>query len=73
MKKMYWKKWLKIATINQLRLVNWPLEVKPPGPRFEIRRLSTTDLRHLVGNYIEYTVKGGTAPQVPMIKRWTGG
>jgi hypothetical protein len=73
MKKMYWKKWLKIATINMLRLVNWLAEVKPPGPQFEIRTLSTIALRMLVGSYIEHKLNGGPAPLIPKIERWTEG
>jgi hypothetical protein len=70
---MYWKKWLKMAMINQLRIVDWPADVVPPGPRFEIRSLRTTDLRKLVGSYIEYKLNNGPDPQVPKLERWTEG
>jgi hypothetical protein len=70
---MHWKNWLKVARANQIRLVNWPDDVIPPDSQFEIRKLSTTALRRLVGSYIEHKLNGGPLPQVPKIERWTEG
>jgi hypothetical protein len=72
-KRMHWKGWLRIATIHMVRLVDWPADVTPPGPLFEVRMLSTTALRILVGAYIEHKLNGGPAPLVPRIERWTEG
>ena len=73
MTKMHWKKWLKIAMDNQLRLVDWPADVMPPGLLFEIRKVSTTALRLLAGSYIEHTLNGGPEPIIPRIEKWTEG
>jgi hypothetical protein len=70
---MTWKGWLKTARENQLRIIDWPGDVQPPGPGFAIRGIGTMALRILVGDYIEYKLNGGSMPIVPKIEKWTEG
>jgi hypothetical protein len=73
--KMSWKRWPRMAMLNSIRLVNWPADVKPPGPDFDTKALGTTALRLLVGDYIKYVEDGeqGTPPDIPDFEKWTAG
>jgi hypothetical protein len=70
---MHWKKWLRTAMLNEIRLINWPVEVKPPGPKFDLKALSTVALRMLVTEYIEHKLNGGPLTLTPRLERWTAG
>jgi hypothetical protein len=70
---MSWKGWLKTAREHQLRIVDWPADVTPPGPGFEIRSVCTAALRILVGGYIDHKLNGAPMPTVPKVEKWTEG
>jgi hypothetical protein len=72
-KKMSWKKWPKTAMINQLRIVNWPAHVDPPGPTFDFKKIGAERIADVVEPYIEYRQNGGSLSLVPKIERWTEG
>ena len=72
-KKMSWKKWTRMAMVNELRIVNWPEEVPTPGPDFEMKTLSTSALRLLVTEYIEAKRRRDPPTDAPRFERWTEG
>jgi hypothetical protein len=70
---MHWKKWLKTAMLNQLRIKNWPNGVPAPGPNFNLKKLSAHALGVLVGGYIQNQENNDSSNIVPDIVRWTEG
>jgi hypothetical protein len=70
---MSWKKWPRMAMRSELRIVNWPTEVMPPGPGFDIKNLNTIQLRLLVNEYINSIQKGGSLDDAPRFEKWTEG
>ena len=71
--KMHWKKFLKSAMENEICIKNWPVEVMPPGPKFELKGLSTYALRMLVTRYIDYKLNGKPHALVPRFEKWMQG
>jgi hypothetical protein len=59
--------------LNEIRIINWPVEVRPPGPKFELKTLSTIALHMLVSGYIDHKLNGGPLALVPKLERWTTG
>jgi hypothetical protein len=72
-KKVHWSKWLKTAMVYKLRIVNWPKGVKPPGPGFDPKNLSTPALHRLVQGFVEHKTNGIPLDNVPKLERWTAG
>jgi hypothetical protein len=73
-KSMPWKKWLKTAMDHQLRIINWPATMTPPGPTFDFKKVTAEDLAGLVADYIDHK-RGGESSldSVPGIESWTDG
>ena len=71
--KMHWKKYLRSAIENEIRITDWPVEVMPPGPKFELKGLSTYALRMLVTGYIDYKLNGKPRVLNPRFEKWTQG
>ena len=58
---------------NEIRIKDWPVEVMPPGPKFELKGLSTPALRMLVSGYIDHKLNGTPHVLVPRFEKWTQG
>jgi hypothetical protein len=71
--KMHWKKWLKIAMLHQLCIINWPIDVKAPSPLFDMKRLSAHALSNLVRIFIQLQKGAETDGQMLKIVRWSDG
>lgn len=52
MTKLPWKWFDDVAAKEQICIVNYPDDVIPPGPNFDVKKLSATELQLLVGPYI---------------------
>ena len=50
--KLPWKQFDDVAAKEQICIVNYPDGVIPPGPNFNVNKLSITELQLLVGQYI---------------------
>ena len=70
---MRWKKWLKTAMLNQLRITDWPAHVEPPGPTFNIKKIGASLIADVVRGYIDSKENGAVGVSIPKIVRWTAG
>ena len=50
--KLPWKHFKEVATREHICIENYPDDVMPPGPDFDLKKLSPADLQLLVGPYI---------------------
>jgi hypothetical protein len=46
--KFQWMNWLKTAERNQLRIINWPINIPPPDRKFNLKDLSAPELQAIV-------------------------
>ena len=74
MTKLPWKQFDDVAAKEQICIVNYPDDVIPPGPNFDVKKLSSTELQLLVGPYIaavqaEKDITGTTF----RVKKWSQG
>ena len=68
-----WKRWIEVATKNKLCIMNWAKGIPPPGPNFEIRKLSASCLRTITKSFIENTLAGKSECEVFSVISWSNG
>lgn len=69
-----WKHWMEFSAKEQLTIVKYPDCVLPPGPDFEIKKVSAIALQLLVGWYIEAIEKGDNTEGTHFsIEKWKDG
>jgi hypothetical protein len=64
---------MKLTMMNEVRIKDWPVEIRPPGPKFELKGLGTYPLRMLVSGYIDHKLNGKPRVLVPRFEKWTQG
>jgi hypothetical protein len=56
---------------HHLRITDWPDTVPPPGPDFDLKKLSATALGELVDGHLENQKNKNYDKSYPRIERWT--
>ena len=70
--KFKWKKWPVTAYFNQLCLVDWPVSLAPPGPKFHIEKLAVAEIAKLSAPF-ERNFKDPGSAMEPAFMPWLEG
>lgn len=70
--KVSWKTFIDLAARESLVLLDWCDGIACPGPNFDVKKMSSTELRSLVEGYIDNELHG-TNHITFSIEKWSDG
>ena len=72
-KNLPWKHWLELTAKEAFCLIGWEDGILPPGPDFDIKKLTASEIRDVARSYVDSTLNGSDDYQAFSVICWSAG